>query len=147
VIACFLTITNVKTLADRLKFARELRGMSQKELAVASKCAQSAIGNVESGERHTLRNLVIVARALRISADWLYDGKGPKPTKDDWLTGPAPSPLMVAERAKADPWTNEAMLILGKLNDHQRAAAIARLREFVSQLGPPRDGQTLPVAA
>lgn len=74
-----VNITSVNTLGERLTYARELRGMSQQELAERASCTQGAIGNVESGERHSLRNLVAVARALRVSADWLYDGKGPKP--------------------------------------------------------------------
>jgi len=77
----FKTITTVKTLKERLIYARELRGLTQGQLARDSKCSQSAIGNVESGIRETLKNVVMVARALGISADWLYDGKGPEPNK------------------------------------------------------------------
>ena len=73
----------MKNLQTRLKQAREDRGLSQKELARKSKCVQSAIGNVESGERKTLRNLVLVARALNVSADWLFDGTGPEPQWND----------------------------------------------------------------
>lgn len=73
-------ITVVKTMRERLKHARMLRGMTQARLAEAAGCAQSAIGNIESGERTNLRNLVDVARVLNVSVDWLYDGKGPGPT-------------------------------------------------------------------
>ena len=75
------TITNVKTLKQRLAYDRELRGLSQAQLAKASKCSQGAIANVESGERQTLRNVVLVARALRVSSDWLFDGHGAGPTR------------------------------------------------------------------
>ncbi|MEJ2803827.1 helix-turn-helix transcriptional regulator [Comamonadaceae bacterium PP-2] len=75
----FMTITNVNTLKDRLIFARGLRGISQADLAKRAGCAQGTIGNVESGERKSLRELVAVARALQVSPDWLYDGKGPRP--------------------------------------------------------------------
>ena len=115
-----MKITNVKTLQDRLKYARELRGLSQKQLAERSKCAQSAIGNVESGERQTLRNLVDVARALEVSADWLYDGKGPQPfpipLKKNLLvyTTTAARPLNLVESAEGiydiklhEPWPFE----------------------------------------
>lgn len=71
----------MNTLKDRLKYARELRELSQGDLAKLAKCSQSTIGNVESGERDTLRNLVMVARVLKCSADWLYDGFGEKPVK------------------------------------------------------------------
>lgn len=79
VIAYAPTITNVKTARDRLKYARELRGLSQAALAKAAGCAQSTIGNFESGGRQTLRNLVDVARALQVSAEWLNDGIGQGP--------------------------------------------------------------------
>lgn len=87
----------MNTLKDRLKYARELRGLSQGELATLAKCSQSAIGNVESGERDTLRNLVAVARALNCSADWLYDGHGEKPNA---ITNQSETPKSESERLK-----------------------------------------------
>ena len=75
------TITHVKSLADRLKFARELRDLTQGQLAAKAKCAQGTIGNVEAGTRKSMRNLVTVARALEVSAEWLSEGKGPAPQK------------------------------------------------------------------
>lgn len=147
-----MTITNVKTLKERLKYARELRDLTQGQLAIKAKCAQSAIGNVESGERKNLRNLVLVARVLRVSVDWLFDGGGPKPTKDSFWV-PANGKLMVAEPTptlisptKYDAWTLEAIGIFSNLSEPNRGAAVARLREFVQQLGPPRDGQDIPMA-
>jgi transcriptional regulator with XRE-family HTH domain len=89
-------ITNVNTLKERLKFARELRGLSQGELAKLANCSQSTIGNVESGERDTLRNLVAVARALNCSADWLFDGHGSKPTPNSAPNGP----MLTTEKLK-----------------------------------------------
>lgn len=73
------TIAQVKALKDRLIHARELRGLTQQELADLVGCSQSTIGNVEAGERHSLRNLIDIARALRVSPEWLYDGGGPLP--------------------------------------------------------------------
>lgn len=70
----------MKSLAQRLAFARELRGLTQAELARRSHCSQSTLGNAEAGLRHSLRDLVAVARALDVSVDWLYDGKGEPPT-------------------------------------------------------------------
>ncbi len=75
------TITFVNKLKDRLKIAREMRGLSQDDLAKKAKCSQSTIGNVESGARESLRNLIPVARALQVSPDWLYDGRGPAPIR------------------------------------------------------------------
>jgi len=166
VINKFMTITYVKTLKERLIYARELRGLTQGELAVKCKCAQSTIGNIESGTRQTLKNLVIVARVLKISADWLYDGKGPKPEKSDAVVNLANEKFQHASqtiaafsgaiaadvgastniRQKQDPWITDVVNIMSKLDENQKLAALARLREFVSFLDPPRDGQALSVA-
>lgn len=160
-----MTITNVKTLRERLIYARELRALKQAELAQKSKCSQSAIGNVESGTRQSLKNIVLVARALGVSVDWLYDGKGPVPEQSNTLVGdlnaktryktngefqsgllPANEVINLPALPKFDPRTLEVIDIMSKLDESQKAAALARLREFVNYLDPPQDGQTLSVA-
>ena len=154
----FKTITNVKTLKDRLIYARELRKLTQAELAKKSKCAQSAIGNVESGTRDSLRNIVLVARALQTSPDWLYDGKGPEPTQlETTYQYSNRVPLRPAITANAsdnqtidavnyDPYTLNVIQIMNGLTIDQKAAAAARLKEYVGYLAPPDNGQTLSMA-
>ena len=146
-----MTITNVKTLKDRLIHARGLSKLTQAELAEKSDCAQSAIGNVESGTRLSLKNIVLVARALGVSVDWLYDGKGPKPERSDTLVGdlnantryktngefqsgliPASEVINLPALQKYDPRTLEVIDIMSKLDESQKAAALARLREFIN---------------
>lgn len=152
-------ITNVKTLKERLIFARELRKLTQADLAKKAKCAQSAIGNVESGTRHTLRNLVLVARALRVSADWLFDGKGPEPDVDErnanWANAViSPRRVITANESgistiddgNYDPYTMEVIYIMARLSTNHKAAALARLKEFTNYLAPPDHGQALPMA-
>jgi transcriptional regulator with XRE-family HTH domain len=146
-------ITNVNTLKERLTYARELRGLTQGELAAKAKCAQSAIGNAESGERKTLRNLVLVARVLKVSADWLFDGNGPKPTQDPTeLLGYSTRqvvPLIASDVARntemqaIDPYTRAALELMQKLRPDQREGALAALKTHCSYLGPPRIGQAL----
>jgi transcriptional regulator with XRE-family HTH domain len=172
VIDLFMTITNVKTLRQRLIYARELRGLSQAELAKRCKCSQGTIGNVESGERETLRNLVMVARVLNVSADWLFDGKGPKPEKlgtietlpnyfleDSGSTAinysigrdnfPTQRPeandstVVTLPPPKPDKWTVRAIEILAQLNEAQRAACVVNLEIYLTAVGPPKYGQTL----
>ena len=75
-------ITNVKTIADRLKHTRLLRGLSQGELAAKVGVRQSAIGNVEAGTRQRPRDLVAIATALQVSPEWLETGKGEEPTAE-----------------------------------------------------------------
>lgn len=39
-----------------------------------------------------------------------------------------------------DPWTLEAIGILSKLDNFQKGAAVASLRQYVQNIGPPRNG-------
>lgn len=70
------TITTVNTIAERLKQTRESLGMSQEQLASAAKVSQGTIGNVESGLRKNPRELLSIAKALGVRAEWLKDGIG-----------------------------------------------------------------------
>lgn len=72
-------ITDVKTIAERLKHARLLRNLSQGDLAAKVGVTQSAIGNIESGARRRPRDLVAIAAALHVSPEWLETGKGEEP--------------------------------------------------------------------
>lgn len=166
----FTTITIVKTLQKRMIAARVLRGLSQAELAAAVGCSQSTIGNIESGYRKTMRNITAAARALNVPAEWLSEGRGSMPpgltgnaavapaedaagTREcKAVTGAAILQLNDAGhdlptiRPEVDAWTAEVLRIMARLTPEQKAAAVARLREFVGYLGPPRVGQALQVA-
>ncbi|SOE47056.1 transcriptional regulator [Orrella dioscoreae] len=50
--------------------------MTQRELALASKVSQSAIGNYESDLRNSSRALLRLAQALAVSPAWLENGQG-----------------------------------------------------------------------
>lgn len=50
-----------KTTAERLKYARELRGWTQTRLAVAADVSQGTIGNIESGARQSRGSLPLAA--------------------------------------------------------------------------------------
>ncbi|MGF6348997.1 LexA family protein [Variovorax sp. W2I14] len=69
-------ITNVNTIGERIKWARQQRGMTQQQLATAAGVSTSTIGNLESGLRGKPRELNSMARALRASSSWLESGKG-----------------------------------------------------------------------
>lgn len=56
-----------------------------------------------------------------------------------------PSPVIYAP-ARADKWVNAAVEIMQSLDEAQKQAMVARMREFKQYLGPPRDGQALQVA-
>lgn len=70
-------ITDVNTIAERLKEAREAADLTQEQLAERAGVSQSTIGNLESGIRKNPRELLSIAKALNVSAEWLKDGKLP----------------------------------------------------------------------
>ena len=65
------------TLAERLFRARKQHaGLTQKELAEKSKVSQQTISNIETGTQLESTDIVRLARACGVSADWLYDETG-----------------------------------------------------------------------
>lgn len=72
------TLTVVKTIAERLKQAREEKRLTQPELADRAGVSQGTIGNVEAGLRKNPRELLAIAAALDVEPEWLKTGKGPK---------------------------------------------------------------------
>lgn len=72
------------TLGARLRQARDLRGISQYELARRARISRAFLSNVE-GDRKTPseRTVADVAAALDVSAFWLLSGEGsPAPRRD-----------------------------------------------------------------
>lgn len=66
----------MKTLAERIKFARNLKSWSQAQLASASGLSQSTVGNIEAGVRQSRGSLPELAKSLGISYEWLANGIG-----------------------------------------------------------------------
>lgn len=75
---CIVMITNVKTISERLKHARERRGWTQGKLAVTAGLSQGTIGNIESGARQAKASLIAIAEALGVNYKWLAEGQGPE---------------------------------------------------------------------
>ena len=67
-----------KDVGMRVKHVRELRAMTQVQLAKRSGVSQSTISELETGENRSLvgTNLVRVAQTLKVSPEWLASGKG-----------------------------------------------------------------------
>lgn len=70
------SITNVDTFAQRLLYARQLRGLSQSALARASGISQSAITSYENGTRKSTKKIFRLAQTLRVDPVWLGLGTG-----------------------------------------------------------------------
>ncbi|ATA55190.1 hypothetical protein CKY39_19710 [Variovorax boronicumulans] len=66
------------SIGSRIKESRCAMGWSQVRLADEAGVTQSSIGNIESGFRQRPRELVSIAKALRVSPEWLETGKGPR---------------------------------------------------------------------
>lgn len=63
-------------LKVRLAWARSRKGLTQSELARASKVAQSTIASWENGARESGRKIVALAEPLDVDELWLATGKG-----------------------------------------------------------------------
>jgi phage repressor protein C with HTH and peptisase S24 domain len=66
----------MRTLAERLAWAREQRGLTQEALAKLAGVSQSTIGNLESGLRSNPRRIINIADALGVDPAWLAEGRG-----------------------------------------------------------------------
>lgn len=66
----------MKKISERLKYARDLRGLTQAQLAAASGVSTGTIGNIESGLRQAKGSIPQIAEALRINYKWLSEGEG-----------------------------------------------------------------------
>ncbi|MBC8949340.1 MULTISPECIES: XRE family transcriptional regulator [Xenorhabdus] len=64
------------SLSERLKLARTMAGMSQKNLGNAVGISQAAIQKIEAGLSQTSTKLIEIAKILNVSPDWLSTGDG-----------------------------------------------------------------------
>lgn len=67
----------MKTIAERLKEARELKGWTQAQLAIAADVSTGTIGNIESGARKSKGSIPQIAKAMGVSYEWLANEVGP----------------------------------------------------------------------
>lgn len=82
------SITDVKTIAERLKDARERAGLTQPELAARAGVSSGTIGNIESGARKSPRELLAIAAAVGVRPEWLQHGRGPMEASGDHVAEP-----------------------------------------------------------
>lgn len=66
----------MKTLKERLIWARTQKELSQQQLADKAGVAQSTIGSLEAGTRLTARKITAIANALEVNGRWLAEGMG-----------------------------------------------------------------------
>lgn len=66
----------MNTLAERLQFAMDKIGKNQVELAALAGTSQVTISNILNGVTKSPRNGLQIAKALKISPEWLLNGTG-----------------------------------------------------------------------
>lgn len=71
-----------ETLGERIKAARQYASLTQKQLADAAKVEQPLISQLERGKTQKTAYLTHIAKACRVSAQWLATGEG------DMVPGP-----------------------------------------------------------
>lgn len=75
------------TFGQRLRHARRARGMTQAALADAASEGQGTISKMELGKIAKSGNVALLAKALKVSVDWLALNEGPsgldEPASDD----------------------------------------------------------------
>lgn len=73
----------MKTLADRLKYAREIAGHSARALDDLAKLTPGHTAAIESGRRidPSASTMTALAKALGVSLDWLVAGSGTPPKR------------------------------------------------------------------
>ena len=94
----------MNTFAERLRYVRELRRLSQKDLALAARVSQGAISNYENLTRKIPRSVFKLASVLQVNAQWLVEGSGPMEPLPLVLTLSDHSALPATEQAHHLHW-------------------------------------------
>lgn len=138
----------VTTLQERIKERMKAVGLNNADLAKACKVKPPTSYNWASGKTKNIKGepLLLAAKALGVTPSWLATGIGVKFASDQQsfsVNEPVPGYFRPPEH---DQWTLAAIAIMVSLKDHQKEGALANLRTYVGNLGPPRVGQALQVA-
>jgi transcriptional regulator with XRE-family HTH domain len=72
---------HLDSLAQRVKHARNMRGMTQVQLARGASMKQPDISKIELGSIAQTTGIARLSKALRVPVEWLEFGAGPEP---DW---------------------------------------------------------------
>lgn len=79
----FGKLSGMDTIAARIKFVRNSAGLSQEAFGKALGVSRGAVGNWELGKDISKDNLMAIAQEWRISLDWLMNGHGTAPDRDE----------------------------------------------------------------
>jgi len=71
-------------IAERLRRARQIRGLSRRGLSLQASLAQAVVGRIERGDvaEPSVTTLAKLSAALDVSLDWLVRGEGEGPVRE-----------------------------------------------------------------
>lgn len=136
----------ISTLAERLRDSRLEANLRQEQLASMAGVSQGTIANLESGTRKNPRELLGIARALGLNAEWLKTGKGPKHLAPSDATPTIQNPLAtyrtgIATKTGIEHHVSQLGLLLTTVDSVRRGAiaellsALARNPEQAEEIG------------
>jgi transcriptional regulator with XRE-family HTH domain len=153
-------------IGKQIKHYREKVGWKLKELSAASDVDVGTISALEIRDSSRSEFFQAIAQAFGLTVEQLADEttdydishlktppvpagySGDRDTHPTVKVLAADTPFHGSKSVQVhDEWTMEAIAIMNQLDDGQKQAMVARMREFKQFLGPPRDGQTLSMAA
>ena len=72
-----------KFFPDRMKWARERAKMSREALGVSTGYSPTSLSAYEDGRQSPAADRIeVLAKHLKVSAEWLFNGSGPVPAQD-----------------------------------------------------------------
>lgn len=91
------TLCFVETVADRLRWVLEHRGLTARGLSLAAGMSSNAVQKIfERGGSANAATLAALASAAKVSFAWLATGRGTPDDRDDVAQAPAPEDVDVA---------------------------------------------------
>ena len=107
-----IVLKNIPDLAERLKYIRKIKGLSQIELAKICETTQQAIQQAESGKAQNPRYLHKLSLALNVPYEWLTMNIMPdKAGVKSKATGFSEKDADVLNSFKAMPKKDQALLL------------------------------------
>ena len=115
------------TLADRIRHARHLVGISRAALANEVGVVPSAVAQWEGSQRTspTVEHLTRVAQATNVAFEWLATGRGPTTITE------ATTPAVYMQSFALDLFEERLLVAFRKLSPQKREAFVTWLEKFV----------------
>lgn len=153
-------------IGKQIKHYREKAGWKLKELSARCDVDVGTISALEIRDSSRSEFFQAIAQAFGLTVEQMADEtadhdishlkKPPGPAgysgdRDAHPTAKIPATDTPFHGSKSvqvhDEWTMEALAIMNSLDAGQKQSMVSKMREYKQFLGPPRDGQTLSMAA